>query len=303
MALLEDSTDSGLHLLPAQTLIGRSRTCQLRIAAPEVSGQHALLRWTEKRWELRDLGSRNGTFVNGRRLPPGERVLLSAGDRIGLGADDGRWRLSNAAAPAALARALDGGEVISASGGLLALPPDAEPPEVLVFRDPEGRWVVERDAVLSPAGDTLVADGRSWQLFLPEPDEETLRAGAPSVHEIQLRFEVSSDEEYARMTIGHRDDVIPLQARAHHYLLLTLARIRLEDQARDPEQPSAHGWVHLEDLARMLRQRERQLNLQVFRARKQVAEAGVEEAASIVERRPSSRQLRIGVSDLVVTTV
>ena len=36
---------------------------------------------------LRDLGSRNGTFVNGDRVLPGSDVRLTDGDNVRLGAD------------------------------------------------------------------------------------------------------------------------------------------------------------------------------------------------------------------------
>ena len=36
--------------------------------ATSVSGRHAELRWTEGAWRIADLASRNGTYLNGRRL-------------------------------------------------------------------------------------------------------------------------------------------------------------------------------------------------------------------------------------------
>jgi predicted component of type VI protein secretion system len=48
-----------------------------------VSGMHAVIEQYSSGWALRDLGSRNGTFVNGRRIT-GEQPLYS-GDEIGIG--------------------------------------------------------------------------------------------------------------------------------------------------------------------------------------------------------------------------
>ena len=51
-----------------------------------VSRQHAVLRRTSDRYLLiKDLGSKNGTFINGRRLEPLQRYLLDHGDRLQLG--------------------------------------------------------------------------------------------------------------------------------------------------------------------------------------------------------------------------
>jgi pSer/pThr/pTyr-binding forkhead associated (FHA) protein len=47
-----------------------------------VSRQHAKLSWSRGRFMIEDLGSANGTTVNGKRI---KRTMLGAGDRIGLG--------------------------------------------------------------------------------------------------------------------------------------------------------------------------------------------------------------------------
>jgi soluble lytic murein transglycosylase-like protein len=48
--------------------IGRSVDCTLVFAVPTVSKQHAEIYPKDGRWWVRDLGSRNGTFVNGHRI-------------------------------------------------------------------------------------------------------------------------------------------------------------------------------------------------------------------------------------------
>lgn len=50
-----------------------------------VSRRHAVLRIQNKRLELTDLGSRNGTFVNGRRLTPHQSIHVVDGDEIQFG--------------------------------------------------------------------------------------------------------------------------------------------------------------------------------------------------------------------------
>src|SRR4051812_42398476 len=93
MGRLTDTT-RGVHLrLPAQTLIGRGRTCHVRIDAPYVSTEHAALRWTGEGWELRDLASRNGTFVGDHRLDIGQRVRIAPGVPIRFGRSTEIWLL------------------------------------------------------------------------------------------------------------------------------------------------------------------------------------------------------------------
>ena len=64
-------------------LLGRSSSCQLVFADDTVSRRHAELRFDDGRWMLRDLGSSNGTWVNGRRVMEAE---VAPGDEVQLGA-------------------------------------------------------------------------------------------------------------------------------------------------------------------------------------------------------------------------
>lgn len=50
-----------------------------------VSRKHAVIQLKQKRLEIYDLGSSNGTFVNGARLEPHKPVVLRDGDEITLG--------------------------------------------------------------------------------------------------------------------------------------------------------------------------------------------------------------------------
>jgi len=66
---------------PAVT-IGRAEGNQVRIDHPTVSGRHARVEGTPEGFVLTDLGSRNGTFVNGVRVP---RAVLRPNDWISVG--------------------------------------------------------------------------------------------------------------------------------------------------------------------------------------------------------------------------
>jgi pSer/pThr/pTyr-binding forkhead associated (FHA) protein len=63
--------------------IGRDETCQLRPHAELVSRRHAELTITPRGVRIRDLGSRNGTLVNGRAVTAPTR--LRDGDQIQIG--------------------------------------------------------------------------------------------------------------------------------------------------------------------------------------------------------------------------
>jgi DNA-binding winged helix-turn-helix (wHTH) protein len=60
--------------------IGREAGCELVLASQFVSRQHAELRAVDGRFELVDLGSRNGTLLNGRRLEANTPIALNDND-------------------------------------------------------------------------------------------------------------------------------------------------------------------------------------------------------------------------------
>lgn len=63
-------------------LIGRTPDTNWRIHSPKISRHHARVYWQAGRWWIEDLGSKNGTFVNEKRIQ--EPVALSGGDTIQL---------------------------------------------------------------------------------------------------------------------------------------------------------------------------------------------------------------------------
>lgn len=68
-----------------RVILGRSRECELRVADLNVSRRHAEIRREDGAYWIVDLGSMNGTLVNGKRV---ERERLDDGDRITLGSTE-----------------------------------------------------------------------------------------------------------------------------------------------------------------------------------------------------------------------
>lgn len=69
--------------------VGRQPSSALRFDATkdiDVSGNHAELKQSNGAWTVTDLGSTNGTFVNGNRAERGLPVTLKSGDTITFGA-------------------------------------------------------------------------------------------------------------------------------------------------------------------------------------------------------------------------
>ncbi len=92
MSVLLVSTPAGPHRFSPDdagapgapvALVGRDPLCQVVVDDSRVSREHLALEWTGGQWWIRDLGSSNGTFVDGRRvheLAVGPACTLRLGD-------------------------------------------------------------------------------------------------------------------------------------------------------------------------------------------------------------------------------
>ncbi len=56
------------HPLPAHASVGRRTDADIVLVAASVSRDHAELTWANDEWQVRDLGSRNGTHIDGIRV-------------------------------------------------------------------------------------------------------------------------------------------------------------------------------------------------------------------------------------------
>ncbi len=81
------------EIAKVETQIGKGPRNDIVIADPAVSTSHALLRAENGSYTIRDVGSRNGTYVNGERIS--EIRHLRHGDVIGLGLTKLTFRLSS----------------------------------------------------------------------------------------------------------------------------------------------------------------------------------------------------------------
>ncbi|PCC75024.1 FHA domain-containing protein [Nannocystis exedens] len=288
--------------LPERCLIGRSRGCDLVLAARDVSGEHAVLQWSATHWELRDLGSRNGSYVGEVRLTPGGRATLAAGATLQFGHESGTWQLIDAGAPRALAVALVDGTRRAAEGGYLALPHESEP-RAAIYQTGDGRWWLEQDGATREVEDRTVIDADGlWRVCLPARAAGPREDGASlrTVAQLRLRFAVSDDEEEVELVACSGERRLDLQARAPHYpLLLLLARRRVADVAAGVP-AGEQGWLRQGELLAMLGMKEDRLGVLIHGARAQLARAGVADAAALIERRPGTRLLRLGVAAIEV---
>lgn len=90
------STTQTVKLANGVTIVGRQDGCQLRISSTQVSRRHCQLFEQKGQLIVKDLGSANGTFVNGRKID--EPRPLKPGDELGVGQIKFRVELISASA-------------------------------------------------------------------------------------------------------------------------------------------------------------------------------------------------------------
>lgn len=288
-------------LLRKNHLIGRAPSSDLVIDGARVSLQHACIRWTANGWELKDLGSLNGTQVNGSGV---ELRALERGDRISFGHGDELWELVDATGPELMVVSQSGRITLTADDAIVAIP-RAEEPKASVYRNSKGTWVLERtdDLVELTDQQAFDVDGERWIFHSPEAVQQTSSVAdlvPQRIETVVLHFEVSSDEEFVGLRAESGGHLVDLGSRAHNYLLLTLARKKLSDVAENVRATGC-GWVYQDDLLRDLKVTPGQLNLDIFRIRKQFGALDVVDSASIVQRRPLTKQIRIGTGHILET--
>jgi pSer/pThr/pTyr-binding forkhead associated (FHA) protein len=83
LVLFKKGGERKTFVLPGKrALIGRGTDCNFRIPLLSISRRHCEINVDERTLHVHDLGSRNGTFVNGMRIV---NALLRPGDFIRIG--------------------------------------------------------------------------------------------------------------------------------------------------------------------------------------------------------------------------
>jgi two-component system, NtrC family, response regulator HydG len=108
---------------PSRVLVGQSPACELRLTDRQVSRRHAALELAGRRLRLTDLGSTNGTFVDGVSVLDGH---LRGGEVVRLGATALRVEMNEQSAPPVLPAISRFGRVVGSSVEMRRLYPLCE---------------------------------------------------------------------------------------------------------------------------------------------------------------------------------
>jgi DNA-binding CsgD family transcriptional regulator len=77
-----DCSEHKYRIVEGRQVLGRSRECDFQLGHPTVSRRHAELLLSDDSVSIRDLGSRNGTYVDDLRI---ERATVEVGQSLRLG--------------------------------------------------------------------------------------------------------------------------------------------------------------------------------------------------------------------------
>ncbi len=295
--------------VPVRCLVGRAILADLLLKGRRVSTEHAVVFWKQGAWYVRDLASRNGTYVNGVQLEPRQVARLSRGDVLRFGDPEEVFGFAEDDGPAPSAVHLVSRARCSGRGGTLLIPSEEEP-EGSVYREGGGWFADVQGEVSALTEQLLTLPSGIWRLDLP-PDEATderslITTGLDdwTVEAVELEFKVSRDEERVHAELVCANERRELGCRSWNALLLLLARVRLgvglSDAHRERLGEVSAGWVDTAWVASALAESVEKINVDIHRARGAFARLGVVDAHRVVERRRG--QMRIGVSRIRLTS-
>jgi len=283
-------------VLRAEHVFGRNALrADTAIDDPGISLMHAVIRWRNGRWMVSD-HSRNGSFVNGQVLVPGEPFPLEAGAELRLGRGPNvAWQVQDVAEPVDALVPADSKRPVIALAPHNLLPSSAAP-ELCIYQARPGLWMLEQNGETRALkdGDAIRMEAGPHRFVAAAPVDDTQVAEVSREPEAPLLvMRLSLDEEHASLEVKDGAARADLGERSHHYCLATLARRRMADHERGLE-PGAQGWLGSAELSRMLGMETTHVNMQIFRAREQLMTAlpGVAALSRLIERRRG--ELRIG---------
>jgi ABC-type multidrug transport system ATPase subunit len=238
-ALLRGSRAAERMVIGRGGIIGRGPQVEFVLDHPHISRQHARVSVDGQQVRLRDLGSANGTFVNGRCL--NRPALLKRGDRIDIGpfslTFDGDALVSRSRANniELAARRLNRVVKDRATGNPLSLLDDINlvihPREFVCLLGPSGSGKSTLLAILSgrnpPDGGAVTVNGESLHdnfaalrqdiAVVPQKDvlHDSLAVGTALRYTAELRLPSDTSRAEVESSVSDILDVVGLSKRRH----------------------------------------------------------------------------------------
>lgn len=299
-------TGEVIKVLP-QHIFGRNPvSANTLLNSPDISRIHATITWDGECWHLFD-SSTNGTYVRGKRLRRGEGLCLRESDKLHFANNkEDIWQLLDCDAPTSLLIP-ETPDCPTIELKSIAVLPTEDNPEITLYLSPLGQWLCESQSgirVLN-SGDWVDTADCAWRFIEAMPCITTQalpKQPRLSRETMEVHFAVSQNEEHVAAQLQLSEHKFDLGERTHHYLLLMLARKRLDD-TRIGIADTERGWMEKEQLGQQLGMSENHINIQVYRFRKQLLKAlpATTLLPQLIERR--NGELRFVVDNVVINGV
>ena len=304
MAYLKNTASGEENFLFGRHIVGRLRESNTILSCADSSPIHAIISWNHGSWQIKDISAK-GVYINGLKMPPASQCRMHQGDQIKFGSENGVvWTLLNEDPPQSMLISMSSNlPAITLSDKVVALPSTDNPLAVL-SKSRYGYWICEGPEKTHElkSGDLVGDRDNQWQFVdwsVLEGFKESNIAQSKKAEHLSFLFNVSQDEEHVSLTVQVGEKKLPLGERSHHYLLLLLARKKLENKfagITNEEQ----GWILTSELSKMLGLSERHINIQIHRIRKQLI--GLHpvyfDDHSVIERRIGA--LRLTVDSILI---
>ncbi|MFC0116727.1 FHA domain-containing protein [Pseudoalteromonas xiamenensis] len=291
MAYLIDEQKLEKVYLKSYHTVGRQKlSVDTIIDKPTISRHHAIIELADGKWQIRDV-STNGVWLNDKKLDKNLSYTLAVNDKIDfavagensyvVGDLDTNCRyLISQSIPRQVIEVTD----------QHVIPNDDEPSFIIYHDKIINYWFIEdlntndRQALFD--GGIVKALGTQWQYICATEHQSTeIMNNEHNIAPCSLMFNVSQDEENTQLSINVDNKEYDLGTRSHHYLLLLLARHRIEDKENGVEL-SHQGWQYREHMAKDLGIQMNHMNIMLHRARKQLsdlAEQGAPDLSFLLE--------------------
>lgn len=190
--------------LKPETVLGRQAECDVLLTEGHTSRRHAKLVQAEDGYWLEDLGSANGTYINGNRISG--RVKVASGDRLRFDVEEYDFRVPSQAAPVALDesktvyRAPESAAVVAESSGVFKRPGAWADPDAM------GDAGIHKTKFIDPAQMKQMASSTAPVAAAPSAvDGPHLQVVSGSRTGLNIRLAVG-DSGNAEWTIGSQAD-------------------------------------------------------------------------------------------------